>query len=147
MRKQCLWYVPYMREMSPGTYTQIFSNKPWPNGLASRRKSMQVCKTRTCVRTCEGWPNRFASQLASQKWRKFHAYHWLMHFYNNRLLAISLCRLVLGGQTLKNLRPNLSSTKVNTSRRKWMQVGGQTKRKLNASPNLALTCESVWPGL
>ena len=29
-----------------------------PNGLASRRKSTHVCgKTRTCVRTCAGWPN------------------------------------------------------------------------------------------
>ena len=24
---------------------------------------------------------------------KFHAYHWLIRFYNNRLLAINLCRL------------------------------------------------------
>ena len=41
--------------------------KPWPNGLASRRKSTQACKTRTCVRTCEGWPNGFARRLASRK--------------------------------------------------------------------------------
>ena len=33
------------------------------------------------------------------------------------------------------------------SRRKSTQVGGQTKRKLNASPKPASTCESVWPGL
>ena len=39
--------------------------------------------------TCEGWPNGFAS-------RKFHAYNWLMRFYNN------LCRLALGGQTVKD---------------------------------------------
>ena len=53
------------------------------------------------------------------------------------------------------LHPNLSSAKVNispckssqdnASRRKPTQVGGQTKRKLNASPKLASTCESVWP--
>ena len=60
------------------------------------------------------------SQVA--KSRKFHAYHWLMRFYNNRLLAINLCRLALGGQTVKNLCPNLSSTKVNASQRKLMQV-------------------------
>ena len=41
--------------------------KPWPNGLASRLKSTQVCKTRTCVQTCEVWPNEFASRLASRK--------------------------------------------------------------------------------
>ena len=54
--------------------------KPWPNGLASRRK--------------------FAKPE----------------------LAINLCRLALGGQTVKNLRPNLSSTKVNASQRKSSQV-------------------------
>ena len=36
--------------------------------LAKRtRKTTQVCKTRTCVRTCERWPNGFASRLASRK--------------------------------------------------------------------------------
>ena len=29
--------------------------KPWLNGLASRCKSRQACKTRTCARTCDGW--------------------------------------------------------------------------------------------
>ena len=53
---------------------------------------------------------------------RFHAYHWLMHYHNNRLLAINLCRLALGGQTVKNLCPNLSSTKVNTSPHKSSQV-------------------------
>ena len=41
-----------------------------------------------------------------------------------------LCRLWLGGQTMKNLRTNLSSTKVNAS------------RKLSITQQLALTCES-----
>ena len=48
-----------------------------------------------------------------------------MRFYNNRLPAINLCRLALGGQTVKScvyLRPNLSSMIVNTSRRKSSQV-------------------------
>ena len=36
--------------------------KSWPNELVSRHKSTQVCKTRTCVRTCDGWPNGFASR-------------------------------------------------------------------------------------
>ena len=62
------------------------------------------------------------SQVSSQvaKSRKFHAYNWLMRFYNDRLLAINLCRLALGGQTVKHLRPNLSSTRVHASRRKWV---------------------------
>ena len=89
------------------------------------------------------------SQVGSQvaKNRKFHAYHWLMRFYNNRLLAIKLCRLALGGQTVKNFRPNLSSNKVNASRRKSTQVGGQTKHKWEASPKLASTCETICSGL
>ena len=37
--------------------------KPWPNGLASRCKSMQVCKTRTC----DGWPNGFVSYASRKK--------------------------------------------------------------------------------
>ena len=77
------------------------SLKPWPNGLASRRKSTQVWKTRTYVRTCEGWTNGFANRLASRK--TFHAYNWLLRFYNNRLIAINLCRLALGDQTVKKL--------------------------------------------
>ena len=49
-----------MQVLSPGqTDSQV-------NGLemgAKRiHKSMQVCKTRTCVRTCEGWPYGFTSQ-------------------------------------------------------------------------------------
>ena len=35
------------------------------------------------------------SARKSQKNCKFHA-HWLMRFYNNRLLAINLCQLALG---------------------------------------------------
>ena len=68
------------------------------------------------------------SQIAES--RKFHAYHWLMHFYDSRLLAINLCRLALAGQTVKTciyLHPNLSSTKVNASPRKSSQVGGSMR--------------------
>ena len=67
------------------------------------------------------------SQVGSQveKSRKFHAYNLLIRFYNNRLLAMNSCWLTLGGQTAKTciyLRSNLSSTKVNESPRKSMQV-------------------------
>ena len=30
-------------------------------------KPLRVCKIRTCVRTCDGWPNGFASRLASSR--------------------------------------------------------------------------------
>ena len=94
-------------------------------------------------------------QVGSQvaKYCKFRAYNWLMRFYNNRLLAINSCRLALGGQTVKScvyLRPNLSSTKVNASPCKSSQVDASRHKwvaKRNASPKLASTCESVWPGL
>ena len=81
--------------------------KPWPNGLASRRKTKQVCKLNQNLHTDLRRVAKLTdSQVGSQvtKSRKFHAYHWLMRFYNNRLLAINLCRLALGGQTVKNLR-------------------------------------------
>ena len=58
---------------------------------------------------------------------------------------INLCRLALGGQTVKNLRLLGSKFELDQSQRKSTQVGGQTKRKLNASPKLASTCKSVWP--
>ena len=115
--------------------------KPWPNGLASGRK------TRIASGLAMG--GQTDSQVGSQvaKSRKFHTYHWLMRFYNNRLLAINLCRLTLGGQTVKNLRLLVSKFEFDQSPRKSSQVGGQRKRKLNTSPKLVSTCESVWPGL
>ena len=64
------------------------------------------------------------SQVVSQvaKSRNFHAYHWLMRFYNNRLLAINLCRLALGGQTVKNLHLLASKFELNQSQCKSTQV-------------------------
>ena len=94
----------------------------WPNGLASQRK---FAKPELAHGLVKG--GQTDSQVGPQvtKSRKFHAYHWLMRFYNNRLLAINLCRLALGGQMVKNLCllvSNLNSTKVNASRHKSMQV-------------------------
>ena len=60
------------------------------------------------------------SQVA--KSRTFHSYHWLMRFYYNRLLAINLCRLVLGGQTVKSLRLLASKFELDQSQRKSTQV-------------------------
>ena len=60
--------------------------------------------------------------LQVTKSHRFHAYHWLMRFYNNRLLAINLCRLALGGQTVKNLRLLASKFELDQSQHKSMQV-------------------------
>ena len=80
----------------------IYWFKPWPNGLASRRKSTgKFAKPE--LRT-HGWPNGFASRLASRKKPYISRISLINAFYNNRLLAINLCRLALGGQTVKNLR-------------------------------------------
>ena len=71
-------------------------------------------KTRTCAGACNGWPNRFASRLASRKAR------------------IYLCRLALmGGQTVKNLRTNLSSTK-----RKWVATRNASRKLVSAVQGL-----------
>ena len=79
----------------------------------------------TSLRSCEGWPNGFASRLASSH----------------------LCRLALGGQTVKNLRRLAYELELDQSQRKPSQVGGQTKCKLNASRKLALTCVDLRVGL
>ena len=59
--------------LSDGVVTRLWNAKDeiiegtlhWTKALAKwTRKLTQVCKTRTCVQTCEGWPNGFAS------WRK-----------------------------------------------------------------------------
>ena len=45
-----------------------------------------------------------------------------MRFYNNRLLAINLCRLALGAQTVKTLRLLASKFELGQSQRKSTQV-------------------------
>ena len=83
--------------------------KPWLNGLASRCKSTQVCRTRTCVRTCDGRSHGFTGRLASS--RKSHIYS---------SFAINLRSVAKRWKTCVDLRTNLSSTKVNASQRRWM---------------------------
>ena len=53
--------------------------KPWPNGLASRRK---FAKVELAYKLAKG--GQTDSQVGSQvvKSRTFHAYDWLMRFYN-----------------------------------------------------------------
>ena len=150
--------------------------------LAKRtRKSTQVCKTglacglakggqtdsqvdaslqnRTCVRTCDGWPNElvsrhkstnlrtnlwrngFASRLASS--RKSHK-PYISRIYS--WLAISLCRLALVGQTVKNLR-TWSSTKIVARPRKVNASRWANETQVENLRWLTSTCRFVWPGL
>ena len=98
--------------------------KPWPNGLAIQVNAIQreFAKPELAYGPAKGGQtdSQVGSLVANS--RKFHAYHCLMRFYNNSLLAINLCRLALGGQTVTTCvywRPNLSATKVS---RNSMQV-------------------------
>ena len=60
--------VSLLRDMkSINLNRRVLKLKPWPNGLASRYKLTQVCKTRTCVGTCDGRLNGFASPLVSSR--------------------------------------------------------------------------------
>ena len=82
-------------------------------------------------------------QVSSQavKSRKFHAYHWLMHFYNNRLL-VSTCA---GWPNSKKLaskfeldQSQCKSSQVNTSG--WpneTQVEHKSKTCVNLKESLA----------
>ena len=104
---------------------------------------MQVFKTRTCVWTCDVWPNRFASPLAiSVKSHKFQAYtvDW-------QSTCVNFVGWPNGEKLASTYYINLNLTKVNATPHKSMQVGGQTKRKSNASRKLVSTCKSLWAGL
>ena len=64
---------------------------------------------------------------------------------------INMACVDLSGQTVKNVvrvpfvrkRTFTNEYELDQSQRKSTQVGGQTKRKLYASPKLALTCEGL----
>ena len=88
--------------------------------LAKRtRKTTQVWKTRTCVRTCDGWPNGFTSRLASS--RKSQK---VVNFTHIQLTCDQLVRTCIGWPNdekhASTLRANLSSTKVNPWQPKWV---------------------------
>ena len=88
-----------------------FSFKPWPNGLASRHK---FAKPELAYGLAMGGQTDLQKGAQS---RKFHAYNWIMCFYNNSLLAINL-----GGQTVKNLRFLASKFELDQSQRKLSRV-------------------------
>ena len=90
----------------------------FPNGLASRCKSTQLCK----MRTCEVWPNGFASRLASS--RKSQK---AVNFTHIQLICDQLVLTCVGwpnGQKLASLRANLSSTALHP---KWAPVRMQRR--------------------
>ena len=60
-----------------------------------------------------------------------------MRFYNNRLLAINLCRLSLGGQTVKNLRLLASKFELDQSQHKSTQVVASRRKEVQNLRRLA----------
>ena len=108
--------------------------KPWP-------KSMQVYKTRTCVRTCKGGQtdSQIGLQVSLQvaKSRKFHTYNWLMHFTTDylRSTCVDLRWLAKWQKTCIYLCLNLSSTKVNARCRKANGWPNETQVELKQVQN------------
>ena len=99
--------------------------------LAKRtRKSTQVCKTRNCVRTFDGWPKSLASRLVSSRKSQN-----VVNFTHIQLTCDQLVSTCVGW-------PNGEKLWARST-----QVGGQTKRKLNSSRKPVSTCESGWRGL
>ena len=120
-RSQCIDPVHHKKQVQEcfwrGPHHLLFHNVHWMSKALAKRTR----KTRTCVRTCEGWPNGgFASRLASS--RKSQK---VVHFTQDDLRSICL-----------DLPTNLSSTKVNTSG--WpnkTQVERKSKTCVNFSAN------------
>ena len=113
IRQQIQLVVKETRTTKEIFFTHI---KPWPNGLASQRK---FAKPELAYGLAKG--GQTDSQVGSQvaESRKFHAYHWLMRFYNNRLL-VSTCAGWPNGK--KNLRLLASKFELDQSQRKSSQV-------------------------
>ena len=85
----------------------LYNLKPWPNGFASRHKF-----NRTCVQLAFRLAThlrRLATTCRDLRWLRSCIYRWL---------AINLCRLELGGQTIKNLHRLAYEFELKPSHRK-----------------------------
>ena len=104
---------------------------------------MQVCKTRTCVWTCNGRPNGFASRLASScKSQK------VVNFKHKKFTCNKLVFTCVGWPNAENRA--LNCTWIWTQPKSTQVIASQGTRlvtKLNASQKVVFTCESVCPGL
>ena len=110
----------------PLTPKMTDARRLWPNGLASQRKPELA------------YGLAMGGQADSQVGSQVHASHknlQLSSIYS--WLAINLCRLALGGQTVKNLRWLAYEFELDQSQRKWVA-------KRNASRKLSLTCVDLW---
>ena len=102
----------------------------------------------TCVGTCVGWPNGLASFLANTSRKKkkhfkadYPLFHWLIIGW---WTLLNLRCLVLGGQTVRNLRRLACKFDLDQSERKSSQVNAcmqglaKWSRKLTQVFNLRL---------
>ena len=96
------------------------------------RKLTQVSKTRTCVGTCRGCPNGWASEPVNS--------HKLQIVVNFTHIICMTCVGWPNGEKLTSTCVQIwaqsKSMQAIKSQRKWTQVGGQTKRKLETCMNL-----------
>ena len=109
------WKNKIEGEVRDAVFPNVTNVKSWPNGFSRRCKSTQVCKTRTCARTQLPWVTK---RIASS--RKSQSAH--IQFTCNQL--VSTCVRIW-------------------ARPKSTQVGGQTKRTLNASRRKKLALRVV----
>ena len=72
------------------------------------------------MRPHEGWPNGLASLLVSRKKPKLHAYHWLIRFYNNRLLDWSNGKILASTCVQIWAQPKSTQVHASPSPRKWV---------------------------
>ena len=126
------------------TYKDFISLKP---PAKRTRKSTQVYKTRTYVRTCDGWPNGFASRLASssksQKSRKLHA-----HTVDLWSTCVDLRWVAKRWNYVRRLAYEFELDQTgNASQRKWVAKRNANWTQVENVRGLRWTCESVWPGL
>ena len=118
-RVVCSWII---KNFQRGNTRHKPYNLQTCKSLAKRtRQSTQVWKNRTCVRTCDGWPNRFASRLSSSCISRK-----VVNFthISIQMACDQLCRLALGCQTMKALRRLAYELELDqnviSSQRKWV---------------------------
>ena len=114
--------------MAETAHINIIIVKPWPNGLASRRKSTKPELANGLTKGGQT-DSQVGPQVAESR---------TFHVYNSRLRAINLSRLALGGHTVKTLRLLTSKFEVDPSQRKSSQVDA-SRRKWVAKRNARST--------
>jgi len=104
------------------------------------------------TQTCDGWPEGITSirKFSASSKKAISVQPCTRACTKENNTETNLRRLMLGGQTVKNLSLLACKFELDQSERKSSQVHashGQSESQVNASFQLAITCNSVWPGL